>query len=140
MFGKNNRAVTLVVLVVTIIILLILAVVSFRIIGGTDLIEKVENAVKTYNKEVDSEEKELKKISGIMDYGNDEDRADDEKEKDAPKKDEEEPEEEEEEDGVPYLPTGYSYSTTEGEENIDNGLVIRDKNGNDSGSNKRQSV
>ena len=131
MFGKNNRAVTLVVLVVTIIILLILAVVSFRIIGGTDLIEKVENAVKTYNKEVDSEEKELKKISGIMDYGNDEDRADDEKEKDAPKKDEEEPEEEEEEDGVPYLPTGYSYSTTEGEENIDNGLVIRDKNGNE---------
>lgn len=56
---RGQKGITLIALIITIVVLLILAVVAIASINDTDLLNKSENAAKTWNNAVERENAEI---------------------------------------------------------------------------------
>ena len=67
-YGKSDRAITLIALVVTIIVLFILAGVTINSVVGTDgVIKKSKASVNEYKKKSVEEEKSIKNLENVID-------------------------------------------------------------------------
>ena len=112
MENAEERGITLIALIVTIIILLILAGVTIATLMGNNGIITKANEAKTETEK--AEEDELRKMTALEASTNKENK-----------------EYEDNNGDKAIIPAGFAVSQVEGENVIDDGLVIMDKNGNE---------